>query len=113
MNHLVFMCKSTTMNHQAVLLQLPIPNDCTHIINSYLFLEKIEYTNRLVKSSIHSLMKTAMNVYNDMGELDDVYYFRLFPTDKHQLQSILCSRCGNYKQLTKGILNQCCTCKCV
>jgi len=117
LNHILFISKSITMNYQAALLQLSIPNDCAHIINSYLFLDKQMYTLRLIKKSVNQLMRFAVSPYNDERydvqlEHGDVYFFRWYPMHtQHQIQ--FCTRCGKYKQVNVGRISQCCSCECV
>jgi len=105
------------MNYQAALLQLPIPNDCAHIINRYLFLEKMEYRNKLLKSSVNQLMRFAINCYNDerygiIYSNPNTYLFRWYPLHiQHQIT--FCAKCGNYRFNDNEDIQECCTCKCV
>ena len=105
------------MNYQPALLQLPIPNDCVHIINRYLFLEKMEYKNKLLKSSVNQLMRFAINSYNDerygiIYANPNTYLFRWYPFHiQHQIT--FCAKCGNYLLNDNEPIEECCTCKCV
>ena len=104
------------MNHQPALLGLPVPGDCIDIINGYLFLDRTEYKNKLIKSSVCRLMRRAINVYNDEVEgyeaLWDTHIFRWFD-EEVQFQSKFCIQCGNYKEITNGEISKCCSCYCL
>ena len=108
------------MNCQPALHGLPIPSDCVDIINEYLFLDRTVFKNKLINSSILWLLRTSVNDYND--ELDgyyephdinwDIFVFRWFP-EHTQFQCKFCIKCGNYKQITNGIITQRSRCHCV
>ena len=109
------------MNCQTALYGLPIPKDCVDIINEYLFLDPIVYKNKLIKRSISWIMRCGINDYNDeidgyYGERDpnyiwDKFIFRWFYPHV-QFQITFCIKCGNYKAITNGFINTCCSCNC-
>ena len=104
------------MNYQTSLHGLPIPSDCVDIINSYLFLDKLMFKNKLIKMSILVFMRRSINIYNDAiyGYIHrcDTFIFRWFYTHiQHQI--LFCIKCGEYKAIENGIINQNCSCKCV
>jgi hypothetical protein len=107
------------MNFQVALRGLPIPSDCVDIINEYLFLHRTVFKNKLIHSSILWLMRTSMNEYNyEIYEYYephdsnwDILWFRWF-SEHTQFQCKFCIQCGNYKQITNGIINQSARCHC-
>lgn len=93
------------------LRNLPLPDDCTNLIQSYAFLDPVTYKNKLLFKSVNLLMRTATSVYNWDEEYSDCYVFRWYFTH-FQHQSWFC-KCGDYTGVAIGPLNDCCICKCI
>ena len=90
--------------------QLPLPADCINVIQSFAFVDQVQYKTRLIKKSVNQLMKISDNLYNREIESDDGYCFEWF-YDHIQFQARYC-KCGDYTNAANGPLNDCCRCKC-
>jgi len=94
---------------------LPLPADCIHVINSFAFLDPIQYKNKLIKKSINTILRMAVSVYTwsnleDFTELpDDTYVFKWY-AEHTQYQMWFC-KCGDYIDGTD--IPNVCRCKCV
>jgi hypothetical protein len=97
------------------LSNLPLPDDCIYIINSFAFLDPVQYKNKLIKKSVNTLLQLAINVYNwprydDLEELtDNMYVFKWY--SYHIQHQIWFCKCGNY--LDGQDIPTVCRCKCV
>ena len=105
------------MNSQVAVSNLPLPDDCLDIIKSYTYLDRTVYQSKLIRKSIHALLKGAISSYN--CELDgypmskNIWLFRWFPYNKYQFQTPFCGTCGQYVGVSFGQLPDCCECKCL
>jgi hypothetical protein len=105
------------MNSHVAISNLTLPDVCIDIIKSYVYVDKITYQTKLIRKSIHLLLKNAINSYND--EIDGYYtyehtwLFRWFPNIRRQFQTKFCLKCGNYIEITFGKLSESCECKCI
>ena len=89
---------------------LPLPDDCINIINSYVLLDEVQYKNKLIWKSVNYLMRRAASNYNCEVYYNGNHIFRWYYTHV-QYQSRYCV-CGDYIVSTNGPLNDCCMCKC-
>ena len=90
--------------------QLPLPADCIDVIQSFAFVDPLQYKTRLIKKSVNQLMKTSDNIYNREIETDNSHFFEWF-YHHIQFQAWYC-KCGGYTNAANGPLNDCCRCKC-
>ena len=96
------------------LSNLPLPADCIYVINSFAFLDPVQYKNKLIKKSLNIIFHMTINVYNwptfdDLEALtDDMYAFKCF---NKQYQMWFCKKCGNY--IDGEDIPIVCRCKCV
>ena len=95
---------------------LPLPDDCQSIIKSYMYLDPTTYKSKLVKKSVHAIMRVAVTAYNRQlegySECKNTYIHRWYPMLKYQHQFCLCTKCGNYEEIEYGILPERCKCVC-
>ena len=105
------------MDSQVAVSNLPLPDDCLDIIKSYTYLDKTVYQCKLIRKSIHALLKTAITCYNNESEGYSVssgrWIFKWFPYQKYQFQTHFCKTCGDYENVSFGKLPDCCECKCL
>jgi len=95
---------------------LTIPDDCIDTIKSYLYLDTLTYREKLIRKSIHALLKSSPSAYNFQLNGDELckhtFIFRWYPNNKRQIQTPFCIICGDYMGVSFGKLSECCECKC-
>jgi hypothetical protein len=96
------------------LSNLPLPADCIFVINSFAFLDPVQYKNKLIKKSVNTLLRMAVSVYSwpnfeDLTELPhDIYVFKWYTY--HIQHQIWFCKCGDYVDGTH--IPNVCRCKC-